>query len=495
MRRVLVSLSALGAVGTRRLVGLGWLGRLLWLACLASVVCLLCVGACRASGGDALFPSGSEGGAEDGGSLFGGNGGLHACVGLQCEQHACAGGGTTSVSGTVYDPAGKVPLYNVIVYVPNAPLDAIKHGASCDQCSASVSGSPVVTTLTDAAGHFKLDNVPVVSSLPLVIQIGKWRRALTVTTPLNDCGDRALDKAETRLPRNKSEGDIPQIALTTGACDPMECLLRKIGLDDAEFTRPTENGRVHVYQGLSSVDPNFGQGLPGGALLGGSPPADALWSTAATLAKYDMVLLSCECDPSPDEKPAAALRAIFDYTSAGGRVFGSHYQYYWLEDGPEPFPMSATWNHDLMMDNEIVATIDESFPKGRAFKEWLVNVGGSPAPGGTLAIGEARGDVEAVNNKVSQRWIYLPANPASVQYFTFNTPITAAEDKKCGRVVYSDLHVAGGQVDGDIAGQTFPKGCMTKDLSPQEKALEFMLFDLSSCVISDTKPPAPPPPK
>ena len=55
-------------------------------------------------------------------------------------------------------------------------------------------------------------------------------------------------------------------------------------------------------------------------MSGGSPPAVTLWSDAGTLKKYDMVLLACECNESPEEKPAAALQALFDYTTAGGRA-------------------------------------------------------------------------------------------------------------------------------------------------------------------------------
>ena len=36
---------------------------------------------------------------------------------------------------------------------------------------------------------------------------------------------------------------------------------------------------------------------------------------------------------------------------------------------------------------------------------------------------------------------------------------------------------------------SLPQACDDVDLSPQEKALEFMLFDLSACVIPDTVAP------
>ena len=102
------------------------------------------------------------------------------CTGLKCQQVSCPNSGKTTISGTVFAPNGTLPLYNVIVYVPNAPLDPIPSGATCDACGAQVSGSPIVTTLTNAEGKFVLENVPVGTNIPLVMQIGKWRRQITI---------------------------------------------------------------------------------------------------------------------------------------------------------------------------------------------------------------------------------------------------------------------------------------------------------------------------
>jgi len=429
------------------------------------------------SGGDPSGQGGSGTGSGSGGEIFPSGTGS-SCTGLQCQQVACSGGAKTTVSGTVYDPAGKTPLYNVVVYVPNAPLDPLVDGASCDKCG-NLSGDPIVTAITDTEGKFVLEDVPVGDDIPLVIQIGKWRRELTLPA-VAECTDNPVTDVEsTSLPSNQSEGHIPKMALTTGGADPLECLLRKIGIEDSEFTPETGTGRVNLFYGTDGSQ-RYASSLNGGAQF---TDAQQFWGATATLMSYDLVLLACEAGQHPGTKPAAALTAMVDYTNAGGRVFASHWHNYWLEAGPMPWPTTANFNHQEDLANPFTAIIDTTFPKGQALSEWLVNVGASTTAG-ELSIKEAQHTVDTVNAPLSQQWVYSNS-PQSVQYFTFNTPPDAAEDQQCGRVVFSDIHVS----SGDQVGQDFPSGCITSDLSPQEKALLFMLFDLSSCIQPDDDPP------
>ncbi len=422
--------------------------------------------------------------------------GKPGCVGLECKQVDCPGGGKTTLSGKVFDPAGKVPLYNVVVYVPNTSPAEIRDGASCERCDGAVSGNPVAITTTDATGSFKLENVPVVKDLPVVVQVGKWRRAITLPG-VAECADTPVGAGVLRLPRNRAEGHIPRIALTTGAADPLECLLRKIGIDDAEFGRAGSDARIHLYAGGGFTDngvlsaPSRAFASTGEAFM----DATAFWGGVATLSKYDVVLLSCEGTENEAAKPEAARRALYEYTKAGGRVFASHYHNYWFSASPLPEVQAiAAWTdsrQDPAGKTETVnATLETGFPKGAALKAWLGNTGSLTASG-ELPIQEARHNVDAVG-KDALSWIRVnnprEGNIPAIQYMSFNTPVGAQDAQVCGRVVFSDLHVGA----GNTAGPPFPEGCTPGDLTAQQKTLEFMLFDLSSCVQRDDQPPVKP---
>jgi hypothetical protein len=99
-------------------------------------------------------------------------------------------------------------------------------------------------------------------------------------------------------------------------------------------------------------------------------------------------------------------------------------------------------------------------------------------------------------NPLSQAWLELDGNspaPGAAQDFSFDTPLDAADaSAKLGRVVYTDMHVGATPpgVAADYASdphrQITPTGCADRDLTPQEKAMEFTLFNLSSCVTPPT---------
>ena len=415
-------------------------------------------------------------GAGDSGMRGFGVGDAAAMCGVRCQQVACPNGGSTNVTGTVFAPTklNPDPLYNAIVYVPNSAVLPFTPGVTCDKCGTVTSGDPVTTALTGPDGKFTLSNVPAGDDIPLVVQLGRWRRQVVIPH-VAACTSTAIDASLTRLPRNKTEGDIPLTAISTGSADALECVLRKMGVEDAEFTIPSGGGRIQLY-------------VENGASTPSIPPASSLYASSASLDAYDIVIFDCE--GAQNDKSAAARKNVLDYTSAGGRVFASHFSYVWLYD-TVPFAGTATWDVDQPHPNDpMTGLLDTSFPKGMAFDSWLKVVGAESSPE-QVEIHVPRHDADAVVAP-TQRWIYSQApDDATLQHFTFNTPIGAGADQQCGRVVFSDFHVTG--TNGSTHGQAFPLECDNGPLTPQEKVLEFMMFDLASCIQTDGGTPVAPP--
>jgi hypothetical protein len=414
------------------------------------------------------------------------------CNGLECNVVDCAGMGMTdtTIKGTVYAPNGTLPLYGITVYVPNAPVGALTEGAECSRCSDDLPGSPLVRTTTDENGNFTLTGAPAGADIPLVITSGKWRRQITIPS-VGQCAETALPGADTRLPKNKSEGDIPKIALTTGDADSLECLIRKLGIDDAEITSSSGMGRVNFFEG-DGVD-GFAAGFAGGANQSFSP-ATGFWDDVNKLKPYDIVILSCEGGQQDTPKDQGDLDAMKAYADLGGRVFASHWHNIWIgggfQAGGNPVINSweqvATWENVGNLADGSIDLIDENQnPKGASFATWMFSPGvmGSTVRG-EIVVNDGRITAKAVDPARGERWTFVKGGQNQVQNFQFTTPQEQPVDQRCGKVVFSDMHVSGGP---DLSnGKKYPNSCgnngMLSPLTPQEKALAFMLFDLASCV-------------
>jgi hypothetical protein len=419
------------------------------------------------------------------------------CENLKCQQVSCGGGGTTSISGTVYDPAGKNPLYGIVVYIPNSPgavLDPIPHGPVCDSCGgANISGKPIVTALTDPKGKFVLKDVPVGSNIPLVIQAGKWRRKLIVPSVQqcvdNPIKDTMVPDTRLRLPRTKNEfggpnngTSMPLIALT-GGCDPVHILMQKIGIDISEFTNSAGNGMVRVYAGMGGQN----AGVPN------ATDAYAFWGNKNEMFKYDIIINECECAPYKRDTQGPAFTNARQFLDSGGRMFNTHYHLNFYGNDPQnntqadpELVNAATWTlWGKSGSGSAPYLIDTSFPKGKAMDDWLENLKTASAWGPSIKTtpkGQIQtfnvGDIGGTKMGISQRWIY-PSSGNSVSYISINTPTSFMPDKRCGRAVGSDIHVGNGSLSS---------------MTEQEAALEFMFFDLAACVIDDNTVPVPPTP-
>ena len=448
------------------------------------------------------------------GSICGGGGVPNVCAATPCtglcqQQSACAGQPATTITGRVTAPGHATtapfgmpdPISGALVYIPNGAagpptygVTAFPAGVSCDTCSSLVSGTPLVTATTAADGTFTLHDAPCGTNIPLVMQLGRWRRQIAIPS-VACCATTALTGAQTHLPRNHVgepgdvRSDIPLMAFSTGDVDTLHCVLRKVGIDDAEFSNPGGTGRVRFYTDT------------GARIDAATPPAATLYDSAAELAKYDMALFECVGTRVP--KTATEQKHVIDFANAGGRVFATHFGYVWLTDsdgtpgsnlGPIPFSQTADWNVDqgfVPAATAIVETSLQGDPETRArrsaFAQWLQLVGAATTPG-QISVNTVRRDFDGVtsvpataNGAPAQLWLSMTVPSAAPITYTFDTPVayppTPRPSQRCGRVMYSDFHVS----DALSAGATFPAECTDGPMTPQEKTLEFMLFDLAAC--------------
>jgi hypothetical protein len=421
-------------------------------------------------------------------------------AGWSCLVDTDCGSTPTTLTGKVFDPAGTTPLYNAVVFVPESQdLPAITPGSP--SCTTMTLGRYVAAAATDDRGAFKLYGVPAAKQVPVVVQTGKWRRTVYVDIP-NDCATNAVADGTLRLPRKRSEGDMPQMALLTGGEDNLGCLLVRVGVDSSELSTPGTGGRVDVYRGVGGAGVSFDVGtqvtpVAEGDCTGASCP---LWASSASLAAYDVLLLGCEGAANLQTKPASSIQAMHDWLVSGGKLFGVHAQDVWLASGPPDLQSLATWIDGGAWGAPGPFLVDTAFPNGQIFENWgegvsVVDAGGAlPLASGDVATSVAAAQAPAV------AWIYdestaTDASPGTVKALsaTIKPPIDAGEVAACGKVVLTDIHPG-----GTVPVSPLPGACPTGPLGAEEKVLEYLLFYAMQpppvTPPCGCPPPPPPPP-
>ncbi|MDB4944634.1 MAG: hypothetical protein JWP97_4168 [Labilithrix sp.] len=446
-------------------------------------------------------------------------------VGSGCVTCAC-NSGTAELTGIILDPAKLRPVYGATLYVPSSAVTAFAPNVGCDTCANVYSGLPALaSTTTDVDGRFRLQGVPAGKTFPVVLQLGRFRRQLTVG-PIAACGSAVLGAAQSHLPATHTKAgdtaadsanpDLPKIAIITGNGDATECLLARMGFATSEFTDPAGSGQFHMYKytktnGLTGTTGTFSGR---GSTVTNSGAADALLGSAAALAQYNALLMPCA---NGNTNPTAGQQAnLSTWLDGGGRFFASHHAVEDFVRYPAGNPntnaanwaMSGPWassnpdQSDRAPTYPLTDNINTSIPYGVGLARWLQIAWPAPGgPGGTtpaygkIALPDYRHDVSGVP-ATSTSWFsgqtsYTGAG-AGTQHnmISFDTPVSAPAANRCGRAVLPFMHVS------SLSSNTFPANCGTVPaaLTGQELTFEYMMWQSMTCISPSTVPPTAPPP-
>jgi len=308
---------------------------------------------------------------------------------------------------------------------------------------------------------------------------------------------------------------MPHIALTTGECDSMGCMLGKLGIDPTEFGVQSDvyKKAINVY---SSGSGGFSDGLSN------TTPATTLWSSSTLLQTYDMGIFSCECSEAPDTKGTYGgpnFQTVTDYLDQGGRIFTTDFQYTWYKYSPDPQLGAASAGTNTTGIGDIAGgapngnnpmALNTAFPKGLALAQWLtavfpanplVSPDGGPLGTADVSCDSIWDNIQSLNSK-PQLWATADSTP---HVFTVNTPVGIDAGSQCGKGVHLDAHITeASQGSADFVGCNsgsgtvgsagcYPLTC-TNPLKEDEAMFAFFFFDLASCIQNESVPPAPPPP-
>ena len=285
--------------------------------------------------------------------------------------------------------------------------------------------------------------------------------------------------------------------------------------ETASGTAP-KPGRVHIY--TASAEPGQRERQPG------RRPSRRQWTRRPSSARAPpgaprtartccTTRSSSRAGVTRSPRPPRSSADLGYYGDHGGHFFATHYSYSWLNTNANSNLMSvAQWDprantnatptvNGVNFTGNVSTTVPVTVPvtnPGR-FVQWLNYVGAlansNPAAEAGSSPGQPHGHAHrgAARRRQGAQSIGgldrrdrpepedgLPSQ--MLLHFTFDMPIPTAgagTPTQCGHGIYSDFHVVSSNQSN---GTTFPAECDKLALNSQERILEYMIWDLASCV-------------
>lgn len=352
---------------------------------------------------------------------------------------------TSTLTGTVFAPEGTIPIAGALVYFTNDEPAPIPDGTYCDKC---ISLPQDTYTTTGADGTFSLPAPQ--GHFYFVVQKGQFRRVREIDTV---GGPQKVDKAMTTLPgkMDKANGDdIPKMALIDAEYDKIDESLGKLGLAGA-FDEYSEGA-------------------------GGANSQEALLSDPGKLAQYHFIFRGCSsCDDGYSSK-GAYIKNLQDYVKAGGKLYVTDWSYEYVHQG---WPQYLTFETNgangfgggcIGEYDAPATTIDPGM------KDWL----GAQS----ITSFSTQGNWSIITKINSVNTTDADGNPTTVTPHVWiagtspdgETPNTVSFEDGCGRVLFSTYHTEGTTGGGST------------DFLPQEKALMYVLLEVSVCATQGGPP-------
>ena len=432
-------------------------------------VSVLALGGCVSS--DNVWGGGDGGQEFDGYTPIG-----DAYVNPGVPRPKCADNTKVTITGKVTAPNQTDPVPGAAVYIPSNVPEDFPLEVRCEVCKTPGQTTNRWWTTTSAFnGSFTLTDV-CPGSYWLVMQNGRFRRAVKITVPTG--GNMQIKAGESRLPRKNKEFTIhdavPRIAVATGDYDKMECVLLKMGLDSSAYD---------LYEGAKllknkQLNKTF---------------AD-LVKTYSALKAYNIIFINCTDNTFESQlKNSLVQQNLKKYIEAGGRLYVTDWSYDWLEQMPDLAPY-------IDFEPGLSDSTPEAQNKGALGKGDIKVLADIKDPALAKWLGQFSGAIQNGKSQISHfltQWVIMHKVSKDVKTWVNGViqsisgsingsrPLTVTFNyKNCGKVLFSSYHTEGRDEElkaYPAPAKPFPNYCAGK-ISPQDRILEYLIFDIANCV-------------